>query len=206
MLPVTATLVGGKAADGREDTIVDRGCRRSMTPFALSRLMPLPFWPVPPASARMWATRFWVTIVPSSPSSSRETRMPVLPQSASDVAACPHHRATDRAAGRPCRSTGRWQFSTRPAQSRRRAPAPPLSRNSQSSSARLDTSSASRRPASGSASGIPAPSKRQPLEPNQPGRPRALRRSQSRCEGQCGSGRELRRCGCWSGSAISLTS
>ena len=52
----------------------------TMTPFALSRLMPLPFWPVPPESARIALTRLPRTIEPSSPSSSRETRMPVSPQ------------------------------------------------------------------------------------------------------------------------------
>ena len=76
----------------------------TMTPFALSRLMPLPFWPVPPESARMLETRL-----------PRDDRAVLALRVArdenagvaailDDVAARPACRATGRARGRSCRS------------------------------------------------------------------------------------------------------
>src|SRR5690606_35344820 len=52
----------------------------TITPPARKMLMPLPYSPVPPASAEMWEMRLPETIVPSSPFSLRQTWMPLLPQ------------------------------------------------------------------------------------------------------------------------------
>jgi len=46
---------------------------------ARNTLMALPYWPEPPARFAIVSMRLSVTMVPSSPASDRQTRMPLLP-------------------------------------------------------------------------------------------------------------------------------
>ncbi len=80
LLPVICTLLAELARTAVKAQSAMR-LLATMTPWARKMLMPLPFCPVPPALAPMRATRLPVTMVPSSPSLQRWTRMPPLPQS-----------------------------------------------------------------------------------------------------------------------------
>ena len=53
----------------------------TITEPARNTLIPLPFCPLPPLFAAMRSMRLAVTMVPSSPISERQTRMPLSPQS-----------------------------------------------------------------------------------------------------------------------------
>ncbi len=82
---------------------------------------PLPFWPLPPLSARTRTMRLAETRLPSSPASERQTCMPLLPQSAMSLCAISMPMASTLRIAL-CTTPETLQSDTLPAQARSEMP------------------------------------------------------------------------------------